>query len=947
MKRSYSRRELYALGEPLGDSATYRKAGGLVLGDGGGGGGGGQPDKTTQVTELPEWARPYAKDTLAKGAALTDINQNPYQTYGANRIAGFSPMQQMSFQGAANMQPSQQLGTASNMAQAAGIGALGTNYQAGRFGNQFQDPGQYQPGQFSMSEAQAPNLQNFQMDPAERVRTQSFNRPGSAEAYMSPYMQNVVDIQKREAQRQSGIQGTQQQAQATQAGAFGGGRDAIMRAERERNLGQQMGDIQATGSQAAFQNAQQQFNAEQQARLQAQQANQQAGLTVGGQNLGARLGVQQLGAGQNLQAQLANQQAFQQAQRDAEQSRQFGAGQGLQAANLGAQYGQSAQQLGEQSRQYGAGLGMQGLQTGLQAAGQLGQLGGQQFQQGMDINKLQSAYGGQMQQQAQRPLDQAYQDFQNQQNYPYKQLGFMSDMIRGLPLGQQSTSSMYSQGPGAVQTLAGLGGAAYGFGRSGMFGKEGGLMTSYAEGGGVTSQDNKDSIVEGMYSMESLQKAKEAALARRDVDTAEAIDERIAQLNAIQAQSASIDRGLGSAFDQIPEERQETMMAANGGIVAFAPGGSTYDKRFNESLDTLTGMKPPEPQTAEELERGAMNRLPMLERMMGPDVTIPFAEELKSKREKLPEQMEKDVGLAFAAKSLGLLARKKRPGETRRGQLIAGIGEVGQEFAGEVSRLKKENREADEKIRQSQLLIATAQQQRKEGMAGKALASEEKADDKRQDAYKQKVEVQAKATQLLGTAYGNQLQADTSRYSSDQSLKGQLASVAAARDTANKPGEFERMLSEYEKRVGRKLTPDEYKQAMTEIGAARYGARYTGPDKTFENDAKFQKDLTDRTEMLRLQKSMPGKTPAEIEVLDGQIEAERQKLIEEYRQTRASGVTSKATPGAPAPGKSTAVAGPLIPTEAINILKSDPSGKNIKHFDKIFGPGSASEILGQ
>jgi hypothetical protein len=39
------------------------------------------------------------------------------------------------------------------------------------------------------------------------------------------------------------------------------------------------------------------------------------------------------------------------------------------------------------------------------AQASLGQLGGQQFQQGMDINKLQSAYGGQMQQQAQRPLD--------------------------------------------------------------------------------------------------------------------------------------------------------------------------------------------------------------------------------------------------------------------------------------------------------------------------------------------------------------------------------------------------------------------------------------------------------------------------------------------------------------------------------------------------------------
>jgi hypothetical protein len=81
-----------------------------------------------------------------------------------------------------------------------------------------------------------------------------------------------------------------------------------------------------------------------------------------------------------------------------------------------------------------------------------------------------------------------------------------------------------------------------------------------------------------MYSMEGLQKAKEAALARRDIDTANAIDERIAQLNAIQAQSASLDRGLGSAFDQIPQDQQEQIMsAANGGIVAFADRGAVVD----------------------------------------------------------------------------------------------------------------------------------------------------------------------------------------------------------------------------------------------------------------------------------------------------------------------------------------------------------------------------------
>jgi hypothetical protein len=479
MKRSYSRRELYALGEPLGDSATYRKAGGLVLGDGGGGGGSAPApaDKTTQTVELPEWARPYAQSTLAKGAALTDINQNPYQQYGGNRIAGFTPMQQQAFQGAANMQPSQQLGTGSDLATAAGIGALGTNYQGGKFSG----------GTFGQDAA------NF---------------------YMNPYQQNVIDIGKREAARQSGIQGAQQQAQATQAGAFGGGREAIMRAERERNLSQQMGDIQAQGSNAAFQQAQQQFNADQARRMQ-------------------------------------------------------------------------AQQLGEQSRQYGAGLGMQGLQTALQSAGQLGQLGGQQFQQGMDINKLQSAYGGQMQQQAQRPLDMAYQDFQNQQNYPYKQLGFMSDLVRGMPLGQKSTSTMYEAPGSTMGQLAGLGMGAYGLSR--MMAADGGLMKSYADGGqimdgesvvryadggDVTSQNNKENLIDDTYSIQALTDMKSAALARRDIDTANAIDERIAQLNAIQAQSASLSHGLGNAFDQIPQERQEEIMyAANGGIVAFADRG--------------------------------------------------------------------------------------------------------------------------------------------------------------------------------------------------------------------------------------------------------------------------------------------------------------------------------------------------------------------------------------
>ena len=529
-----------------------------------GGGAAAPSDKQTNITELPEWARGYAKRALQRGEALTDITQNPYQTYGANRIAGFSPMQQRSMQAAAYMRPSEQLGTATDLASAAGIGALGINYQPGQFSNQFTAPDQYQSGQFTMERAQGPGLQNYQMTGPADVQSQQFGKQ-AADQYMSPYMQNVVDVQQREAQRQADITGTQRNAQAAQAGAFGGSRQAIMNAEAARNLATQKGGIQAQGLQSSFEQAQRQYNADQAQRMQAALANQGMGYNVGAQNLQANLGVQQLGAGQNLQAQLANQAVNQQTQQAREQSRQYGAGLDMTSAQQRAQYGQAAQQLGEQSRQFGANLGLQGLQTALQGAGQLGQLGGQQFQQGMDINKLQNVYGGQMQQQAQRPLDQAYQDFQNQQNYPYKQLGFMSDMIRGLPLGQQSTSAMY-QSPGSMLgQLGGLGMGAYGI--SQLMKADGGMVHDYAEGG-VTSDQNVEGILSKL-SDQQLQQAKQGALARRDVEQANMID-------AEMAMRASARNGIGAGISpEFADQMEEGM--ASGGIVAFADRGAVKE----------------------------------------------------------------------------------------------------------------------------------------------------------------------------------------------------------------------------------------------------------------------------------------------------------------------------------------------------------------------------------
>jgi len=123
---------------------------------------------------------------------------------------------------------------------------------------------------------------------------------------------------------------------------------------------------------------------------------------------------------------------------------------------------QAAAQLNAQQGQFGAGLGLQGLQTALTGANTLGNLGNTQYQQNMGINQMQNQYGLQQQAQQQNILNNQYQDFLNFQNSPYKQMGFMSDILRGLPLTQQSASmyqtppSLGSQLIGGATTAAGI-----------------------------------------------------------------------------------------------------------------------------------------------------------------------------------------------------------------------------------------------------------------------------------------------------------------------------------------------------------------------------------------------------------------------------------------------------------------------------------------------------------
>ena len=118
-----------------------------------------------------------------------------------------------------------------------------------------------------------------------REATRSPTDPAEVQAFMNPFLRNVTDIQKREAQRIADVEEQQLAAQAAQAGAYGGSRAAILEAERQRNLAQQLDDIEARGLAASYQDAQQ--------RLANQRAREAAGATQLA-SLGSAIPAQQL-----------------------------------------------------------------------------------------------------------------------------------------------------------------------------------------------------------------------------------------------------------------------------------------------------------------------------------------------------------------------------------------------------------------------------------------------------------------------------------------------------------------------------------------------------------------------------------------------------------------------------------------------------------------------------
>lgn len=200
----------------------------------------------TNESNLSEWAGPYVTDYLSKGQALAN---SPYQAYTGPLTAGASPLQQQGFDVAGGLKTP--------------TGATEATQTAGQVGAQ---------------------MGGLKYTPMGTDFT-----AGIAQQYMNPYIMTALNPQLDEARRQSQITGMGSQAKLAQAGAFGGSRDAIMRAEADRNLNTQMGSMIGQGYNTAYDKAATQFNTDQSRKI----GENQFGANFGLEALRGQLGAAQ------------------------------------------------------------------------------------------------------------------------------------------------------------------------------------------------------------------------------------------------------------------------------------------------------------------------------------------------------------------------------------------------------------------------------------------------------------------------------------------------------------------------------------------------------------------------------------------------------------------------------------------------------------------------------
>jgi hypothetical protein len=367
------------------------------------------PFETTAMTGMAEMAGAGTPQQIRSASDIaTQIGFQP-TNMGTNIAAGFNPQQQFSNYQAGTIASGYAAPTDTSLTQGFQAGTLAPTYTPGTIQSGYTPEtrtsafapttstsgyaaGDIDPGYIARELGQdyaARDLQSQytgQGDFGPGFQAGTVADAATLESYMNPYQQLVTDIEAREAKRASDTQAAEIGQQAAMAGGLGGYREGILQSERERNLSQQLADIQAKGGQAAFAQAQQAFEADRAARLQeaqlglqtgtqAQQAQQQAeqlrqsafGTSEQARQAQQKMAIDSFQAGEQARQQAAQLGMTAQQQEDASQQaqeklRQGALGQTMEGMAQQEQFAQRAFDAGQQAKQQAAQLGLSAAQ---------------------------------------------------------------------------------------------------------------------------------------------------------------------------------------------------------------------------------------------------------------------------------------------------------------------------------------------------------------------------------------------------------------------------------------------------------------------------------------------------------------------------------------------------------------------------------------------------------
>jgi hypothetical protein len=448
---------------------------------------------------VSNWAAPVVGGIIN---AAVDYAANPYQVYGGATVAGPSDLQNQAFSGiqALTVPNSSQVNAGTNLQDT----YLSAMTQPGYTGTDFTKAGN------ALNQTSYTGGQDYTKVGTPLNQTaysgQDFTKAGNAlnqaaytgtkftsnttgindqfgqsnlNQYMNPYLSTILNPQLEEARRQSQITQNENNARMTQAGAFGGGRQAILNAETQRNLGTKLADITGRGYENAYAQALGQYNTDQSRLLDALKAREQSGQYSYSKDA-ERLANDRAALLESLKArEQSGQYGY---SKDAERLTNDRAAllESLRAKELSNQYGytKDAERLtndraalleslkaGEQSKQFGSNQGLNYLKLAAETAQNQAQFGNQLADKQLAANLRMADLGDIQRNIEQQGLTSDYEQFKEARDYPKTQIEFLNNVMKQYPM---TTTNEYGEPTSALNST--IGGALTGIGALGTLG---------------------------------------------------------------------------------------------------------------------------------------------------------------------------------------------------------------------------------------------------------------------------------------------------------------------------------------------------------------------------------------------------------------------------------------------------------------------------------------------